>query len=170
MGYLIYALLIMFSLVIQTTVLSMWPFLQVSPDLLLIIIVVFSLLNGPIFGAKFGFVAGLALDLLTGNMIGLYGIIRMLIGFSVGLIASRFYKENYVVPLFCVILATLLDQIFYLLGLLVFGRVVPWIFAFQQVLLPLCIYNGILCLLLYIRLFYFNKKIIYWDELFRRAR
>jgi len=51
----------------------------------------------------------------------------------------------------------------------VFGVAVPLRLLIEQILLPLVLYNGVLSLLLYVRLYYFNKKIIYWDEVFRRA-
>ncbi|NLM25927.1 MAG: rod shape-determining protein MreD [Firmicutes bacterium] len=170
MGTFIYTLIISISLVIQTTIFSMWPFLRVAPDLLLVFTVIFGLLNGPKFGAKFGFGAGLALDLLSGNLIGWRGITRMLVGIGVGTVSSRVYKENYVIPFICIILATVLETSIYFAGVALFNQGAPWLLAIQEVLLPLIIYNAIICLLFYVRLYYLNKKIFYWDELFRRAR
>ncbi|NLM69793.1 MAG: rod shape-determining protein MreD [Firmicutes bacterium] len=169
MAVLIYSLIIISALVIQTTIFTSWSLFAVVPDLILVLVVLFSLINGPIFGAKFGFAAGLALDLLVGELIGLNALTKMIIGIVVGLLALRFYKENYVIPLLCVIAATIADQLLYALGMTIFGVSVPLKLLVEQILLPLMLYNGILSLLLYVRLYYLNKKILYWDEVFRRA-
>ncbi|NLH30794.1 MAG: rod shape-determining protein MreD [Firmicutes bacterium] len=170
MAVLIYTIIIILALVIQTTVFAASSVFAVVPDLILVLVVLFSLINGPGFGAKFGFLAGLGLDLFVGQMIGLNAVTKMMIGAVVGLMALRFYKENYVVPLASVLVATLADQLLYGLGMAFFGVPVPVRYLLEQVLLPLLLYNGILSLLLYVRLYYFNKKIFYWDEIFRRSR
>ena len=82
----------------------------------------------------------------------------------------RFYKENYVRAAGQCPSSTLADQLLYGLGMAFFGVPVPVRYLLEQVLLPLLLYNGILSLLLYVRLYYFNKKIFYWDEIFRRSR
>ncbi|HKM16702.1 MAG: rod shape-determining protein MreD [Firmicutes bacterium] len=170
MAVLIYTAIIVVALVVQTTVFTTWPFFVVIPDLILVLVVLFSLINGPGFGAKSGFLAGLGFDLFVGELIGLHALTKMVIGFTVGLLALRFYKENYVVPLVSVLIATVADQLLYGLGMAFFGVTVPLKYLGEQVLLPLLLYNGVLCLLLYVRLYYFNKKIFYWDEIFRRSR
>jgi len=170
MAVLIYTVIIILALVIQTTIFTAWPIFVVIPDLILVLVVLFSLINGPGFGAKFGFLAGLGLDLFVGELIGLHALTKMVIGAVVGLLALRFYKENYVVPLISVLVATIADQLLSGLGMAFFGVTVPVKYLLEQILLPLLLYNGVLSLLLYVRLYYFNKKIFYWDEIFRRSR
>lgn len=165
----IYGLLIIASLALQTTIFPLVPFIGISPDLILILVVVFSLLNGGVFGAKFGFVAGLALDLSIGYMVGLNAVTKMIVGLVVGTLSQRFFKENYVVPVSSVLMATWLDQFLYLGGTFLFGSSVPWNLALQRVIVPLGFYNSALTLLLYLRLYYLNRKIAYWDELAKRA-
>jgi len=169
MAIAIYAVIIVLSLVIQTTLFTSWPFLTVVPDLVLVIVVLFSIINGPSFGAKFGFAAGLGLDLLIGQFIGMNALIKMLIGIGVGYLALKLYKENYVIPFLFVIGATVIDQLLYALGTIIFGIPAPLMFILTEQLLPAMLLNGILSLLLYVRLYYFNQKISYWDELFKRA-
>ncbi len=169
MSVLVYGGLILFALLLQTTVFSVWPFLRAAPDMILVLVVIFSLLNGPSFGVKFGFMAGLALDLLIGEMIGLNAITKAVIGLSVGFGSRRFYKENYFIPFLSVIVGSIIDQLLYLLFMMIFGLSVPWSMAFRQVILPMSIYNGGLSLLIYLRLYYLSIKIAYWDELVKRT-
>lgn len=170
MKVLIYTAIVILALIIQTTFFTTWSFLIVVPDLILVLVVLFSLINGPAFGAKFGFLAGLGADLLLGEMIGLNALTKMIIGTIVGLVSLRFYKENYVIPFISVVLATAADQILYALGMQLFGRSVSLVVVCESIILPLLLYNGLLGLLLYLRLYYLNEKIFYWDELVKRAR
>lgn len=103
-------------------------------------------------------------------MIGLNALTKMIIGTIVGLVSLRFYKENYVIPFISVVLATAADQILYALGMQLFGRSVSLVVVCESIILPLLLYNGLLGLLLYLRLYYLNEKIFYWDELVKRAR
>ncbi len=167
---LIYTTLVILALILQTTLFASWSFLIVVPDLILVLVVLFSLINGPTFGAKFGFFSGLGTDLLVGEMIGLGALTKMIIGITVGLLSKRFYKENYIIPFISVVIATVIDQLLYVLGMLLFGRTISLFVVLKKFILPLLVYNGILTLLLYLRLFYLNEKINYWDELVRRSR
>lgn len=170
MKILIYTTLVILALILQTTLFASWSFLIVVPDLILVLVVLFSLINGPTFGAKFGFFSGLGTDLLVGEMIGLGALTKMIIGITVGLLSKRFYKENYIIPFISVVIATVIDQLLYVLGMLLFGRTISLFVVLKKFILPLLVYNGILTLLLYLRLFYLNEKINYWDELVRRSR
>ena len=156
---LIYTTLVILALILQTTLFASWSFLIVVPDLILVLVVLFSLINGPTFGAKFGFFSGLGTDLLVGEMIGLGALTKMIIGITVGLLSKRFYKENYIIPFISVVIATVIDQLLYVLGMLLFGRTIS-LFVVLKNSFYLLVYNGILTLLLYLRLFYLNERLI----------
>jgi len=145
------------------------PIFGVRPDLILVLVVIFSLLNGGKFGAKFGFFAGLMLDLLVGQMIGLNAVTKMLIGASVGVLSERVFKENYFVPFICVFVATWIDQFLFLFGTVLFGETLYWNIAVTRVVLPMSLYNAVFVLLIYVRFYYLNDRIAYWDELVKRS-
>lgn len=169
MNMLIHLAVILLALLLQSTVLAALPLWGVYPDLILVVVVAFSLLKGPVFGARYGFFAGLGLDLLIGEMVGLNAVTKMLVGAVVGAMADKLYKENYLVPFLSVMAATLLDQLLYWLGATAFGLAIPWSYAFHRVLGPLSLYNGVLILLVYARLHQLNKRILHWDELAKRS-
>ncbi len=169
MNILIHVAIVLVTLLLQSTVLSALPLWGVYPDLILVVVVAFSLFNGPVFGARFGFVGGLGLDLMIGEMVGLNAVTKMLVGAVIGAMAEKLYKENYLVPFLSVVAATLLDQLLYWLGATAFGMVIPWSYAFHRVVGPLSLYNGVLILIVYVRLHYLNRRILYWDELAKRS-
>lgn len=86
----------------------------ISPDLLIILLVFFTLKNGQLFGTVTGFFFGLIFDLISGSLLGTVMFSKTLAGF----IAGYFYNENkvdlylssYAFPLI-VLLVTLVDSI-----------------------------------------------------------
>lgn len=75
---------------LQTTLI---PFLSVSniiPDILLIWVVYTALQSGQITATVLGFCAGLFVDLLSGQFLGLSALCKTVVGFSAG----YFFNEN----------------------------------------------------------------------------
>jgi rod shape-determining protein MreD len=79
-------------LVVQTTLLRYMALGGLTPDLILIWVVVIAIRRGQIPATVAGFCAGLALDLLSGNdgMLGLAALTKTAAGF----LAGYFYSEN----------------------------------------------------------------------------
>ncbi|KAA0247102.1 MAG: rod shape-determining protein MreD, partial [Chlorobiota bacterium] len=63
------------------------PFIAIDtavPDLILILVVYFSVREGQIPGMLFGFGAGLIFDMVTGNLLGSAALSKTLAGFMAG--------------------------------------------------------------------------------------
>lgn len=87
----IFAILLFFPLLIlQSTVVPLISIYAVIPDLILILLVYFTLRMGQLHGTILGFVYGFFLDLITGNIFGSAMIAKTLSGFITG----YFYNEN----------------------------------------------------------------------------
>jgi rod shape-determining protein MreD len=86
------ALLTLFVLVVQTTLLRYMALGGLTPDLALLWIVYLAIRRGQIPATVAGFCAGVALDLLSGDdgMLGLGALAKTVGGF----IAGYFYSEN----------------------------------------------------------------------------
>ena len=79
---------------------SLAPHLEVMgviPDLPLTAVLVWALVDGPITGAAAGLVAGLALDLLRGDAIGLFALAAACAGALCGFAATRLDPARFVV-------------------------------------------------------------------------
>ncbi len=169
MALLLYGGLVLVSLVLQSTVLASVTIAGVKPDLPLILVVIYAMYNGPVFGAKFGFAVGLALDLTVGQMIGMQAFSKMLIGIGVGLSVEKLFRSSLAVPVTAVLLGTVFDQFLYVLGLALFGVSVGWKGIVPHNILLTATYNGLLVIILYRGLYAIGDAIAYWDELFRRS-
>jgi rod shape-determining protein MreD len=74
------------ALLLQSTVLARLPLPGGVPDLLLVLVVAFALVEGPLSGAVTGFVAGLLADLGADHELGRSALVYALVGYLAGLV------------------------------------------------------------------------------------
>ncbi len=89
-NYFVPILLFFIVLIAQIILVPLITIRDVSPDLILILLVFYTLKNGQIYGTILGFIFGFLFDLITGGMIGSSMFAKTLSGF----IAGYFYNEN----------------------------------------------------------------------------
>ena len=81
----IYPILIFIPLaIIQTTVIPLISINGYVPDLILILLVLYTLKEGQMYGMILGFVLGFFFDLATGNVIGSTMLSKTVAGFVAG--------------------------------------------------------------------------------------
>lgn len=136
--------LILSGLVIQTTVMPHLALFQVVPDLLLVIVICFGLVEGPSVGAVAGFGGGLLRDFLLNAPTGLTALAYLSVGYTVGAIRPYVQSSSVLVPFAGVFLGSLAGNMLYIgLSLLLgvpsesLGRVI-------EVLLLSAFYNTLL--------------------------
>lgn len=88
-----------------------------SPDVVCIVVVSIALLRGPEAGALAGFCAGLGVDALTWQPLGLAALVYCLIGYGSGRIGEQLPDRAPVSPLLVIAVASLATRI----GLVVLG-------------------------------------------------
>lgn len=136
-------------LVLETTIFKDLTLYGIEPDLVLIVSISYSLINGPEKGAIFGFFGGFAQDIMTGRYLGMNALSKALSSYIVGHVERKVYKEHLLVSIFFVCLGTLINElIIYLLSYLV-GLDLPLRSALWNVILPMVIYNGLLAPIIY---------------------
>lgn len=110
------ALLIFISYLLQTSIFSMLPFIQTTPNLLLVITFSIGVLRGKEEGLIGGAFCGLLLDFMSGGYIGFYGLIYMYIGLMCGFLYQHIDID---IPLIPITLCAA-SQIFYHLYVFMF--------------------------------------------------
>ena len=106
-GSLIFLLLAVF----QSTLVSFGEFRGAKPDLLFIFLVYFALFFGRREGMIIGLFAGLFLDLYEPRYLGLHAFIYTLIGFFIGSLAERLYRERILSQFLTLFFASLVGNI-----------------------------------------------------------
>lgn len=136
--------LLLFPIALQTTVFSHLNLLGVVPDLVLIIIICYGLLNGTNKGLFLGLIGGFLLDLTAGGILGINIITKALLGFCAGHLERMVFKDNLFVPIISVLVGTIISELLSFLILSAFGWRMGFFPFFFSILIPLCLYHIIL--------------------------
>ncbi|SHK60975.1 rod shape-determining protein MreD [Desulforamulus aeronauticus] len=158
MRTIIFLLLIILAMLLQSTFFSFLQVAGVKPDLILMLVVFNGFLRGSREGAFLGFLAGLLQDVFTGNYIGINAITKMLAGYLVGLAEARFYKESVVIVSLVTFFAAILNQLAYYILLFYLDILVSPSSAIVGVVLPSAIYTTLLVPLTYWKFYSSNQK------------
>lgn len=107
----LWLLVLLFGVLIQAVFLSGIFTVDSRPDLMLAVVVAAGLLGGKEMGLGIGFFAGLFQDLSSGNVFGLNVFSKMAVGYVSGLMESKVFKENFLLPPIAAVGATFLSGI-----------------------------------------------------------
>lgn len=100
-------------LLIQITVVPLLSVGGVIPDLIIILLVYYSITQGQIYGSVLGFIYGFLFDIITGSLLGSTMISKTLAGFIAGYFSSENKRDNYLVSYnfaLIVLLCSLVDS------------------------------------------------------------
>lgn len=133
-----YGILLALALVVlvQATLLPRIRFFGAQPNLLLVLVVCWSLLHGIAEGLIFAFVAGLAVDVISGLPLGTSTLALMPVCFLAVVGRTSVYVNNVWLPVLLVTLATFLEGWLMLFLRQLQGVPVDWAGATSRVILP----------------------------------
>ncbi len=150
MKILILSIVVILAVAIQATLLAALHLPgQIIPDLVLILVVSFGLLRGSDQGLFFGLFAGFFLDLLSGGIIGVQALSKMILGFASGFMEKNIFKDSFLIPSATVFVATLIFESFNIFMYLAFNANYNFFSTFFSTVIPLALYNAILTPLVY---------------------
>ena len=117
---------------------------DIVPDIPLVVVVMLALRRGPEFGCVAGLIAGLLQDVTTGGLLGVQGLTKALVGFTVGASGARLSATSPLVQVPGLVLLTVAEGVgrFGLLTLFRFPAPFGEVMAYQ--VLPQALYNGFL--------------------------
>lgn len=88
--------------IVQSSILARMDASGVHPDLTLLCVIAWSMLRGSRQGVVWGFVGGLALDLLSGAPLGMNALLMTLAGYLAGLGDAKVFRSNVILPMFII--------------------------------------------------------------------
>lgn len=148
--YLVFVLLVLGSLVLQSTLLAFFFPFGLIPDLVLILVVSTALIRGSWEGALVGLLAGLGLDIISSGYLGFHALTKLVVGFTFGLAEEKVFKENVLLPAVALFGATLIHEVLFFLLARGFGQMeVSLWWAFRRIILPVAFYNAIVAPFIY---------------------
>ena len=142
------------ALILQTTLVKEIAIFGVSPMLVMVLVVCFSLMNDSVPSAIFAVVAGLMLDVLGSRTLGLNALMMLYLSLGVSTVGREFFQDTLRSAIILVFVGTLLyETIYFILNFLVFGSGHFW-YVLWRVTLVEAVYNAVLAILVY---YYCNK-------------
>ena len=142
-------LLILAGYLLQSTMIRILPMGGVAPNFLIILTSCFGFMRGRSDGMFIGFISGLIIDILFGQIIGFYALVYMLIGYVNGLFASIFYPEDIKLP---VVLITSSELVYcfiiYIFRFLIQGKI-RFGYYFLHIILPEIVYTIFVTIIIY---------------------
>lgn len=109
--------------ILQTSLIPELSVNGIYPNLFLVVTCGISFLFGSTVGAVNGFCLGLLSDFNQGRCIGLYAFLSMYIGMVLGQFNKRFFKDNYIVAIVFIGLATIFYEFaVYIFALFAYGQ------------------------------------------------
>lgn len=111
MRYLLLFLLPFTAILLQSTIFSFYGIKGTLPDLVLVFVVFFALINGARGGTIYGFLCGLLEDLYLGRFIGVNALSKAFTAYLVGHFQDRVFKENILVALIAVFFSTFINSL-----------------------------------------------------------
>jgi len=109
--FILLALLPLLSIFLQSTLFASYSIKGVVPDMVLVFVIFYALLNGADKGARYGIVCGLLEDLYTGRFIGMNAISKAATAYIIGKLQHRVFAENVAVGVISVIIGSLLNAL-----------------------------------------------------------
>jgi len=160
-------IIISICFVLQTTAFQSIPFMNVAPNLLIIVVASFGMMRGKTEGMYLGFFSGLLIDIFCGFYLGIYALLYMYVGFLTGFFQKRFYPEDIKLPLVIVAASDLFTNIIIYLILFLTRSRYDFGYYFGNVIFPELIYTTIITIFFYLLLLKINQKLEAYEK--RRA-
>lgn len=142
-------LLLISVALIQSTVVPHLTLWGVKPDLMLLVVISWSLLRGAREGIIWGFIGGFCLDLFSGTPLGLSALALLIVSFFSSLGEATVFRTHVILPLATVFFASLIYDFIFLLVLRTLGWPVVWLDSFIRLVLPASLLNVLLTPLVY---------------------
>lgn len=143
------ALAIFAAFLLQTTLAPHVRIVGVQPDFLLIVVVIYGFIEGPVVGSVCGFFAGLLQDMLLMTTLGLNALSKTILGYLSGMIEQNLFSENFVMPMLAIFAATLLNESIVIALRVTLGESISPVVAGRSIVVPAAIYNAVLAGLSY---------------------
>lgn len=138
------AVTLLVVVLLQATILSRIHFLGAQPDLLLVLVVCWSLVYGVSEGLILAFAGGLLIDLIAGLPLGTTPLALMPVCFLGVIGRSSIYVNNIWLPMLLVAIATPIEGFLMVMIRQLRGVPVDWQGTAVQVILPALVLNVVL--------------------------
>ncbi len=145
--------------ILQATIVPHLAILGVFADLPLLVVASWGLLRGAKEGIVWGFVAGLAVDLLSGAPFGAATLGLIAAGFLSGLGQVTVGRTHLALSAVVVFLATIAYDVLFLLVIQISGGAATWVDSLVRLILPSAVLNAVLAPVVFLFLRWLSNRL-----------
>ncbi|WP_072743376.1 rod shape-determining protein MreD [Sporanaerobacter acetigenes] len=142
-------MIVLANFILQSTVFQYLGIFGVIPNTTLIIVVCIAILKGKKVGGVVGVLAGLLQDIIFSTTIGPNAFVYFFIGYFVGMIEQKFYKESSFIPFIFTAISTIVYHGLYFVVIYFLGIKIHFPLFLKNVVLIEILYNSILAIPIY---------------------
>ncbi len=135
--------LIVLAVFLQSALLPLLPFLEVKPDLVLIVVMYAAFTKGAGRGAAAGFIGGFAEDFASGGLLGANSLVKVVLGYVLGALRKKFEYESRSFQVISVFAVSCISHTAVFLIMQLSGRPAGLHF-FRTAFLPFAVLNAVL--------------------------
>lgn len=157
-AYLSSILIILCTVLVEFAILSNITILPAVPDIVLLVLLYFSVLNGKVFGESMGFFSGIFIDFLSGAPFGFNCLFRTVIGYIAGFLNQNINYTGFIIPALIGLLGTITKAFLIWLTSLFYTKIIPYDIISTSFIFELII-NTLLSPVIFKFLSHFNKII-----------
>ena len=157
---LITGLIIMISFILQSTLSLANSDVVATPNLLLFVTCIFGFMRGCNYGSVTGIFCGLLVDIFFGDVIGLYALIYMYVGFFSGLFKKMFYSNHVFMPMLLVFTSDFIYNAFVYIFRFLLRNKLDFSYYFEKIIFPEMIITTFIAFVLYKLFYILNEKIL----------
>lgn len=142
-------LIIIVSFLLQTTVFHEIALADTVPNLLLIITVSIGFMRGRTEAMLYGLFCGLLVDSMYSDVLGIYALLYMIIGYLNGYAHKIYYKDDYTIPIVLVGVSDFVLNIFYYILAVLLRNRTDFFYYVRRIMLPEAVYTIFVSIFLY---------------------
>ncbi|WP_176718789.1 rod shape-determining protein MreD [Caloranaerobacter ferrireducens] len=151
-------LLIIFNFVLQTTIFQHLRAFGILPNTTLIILVCISVLKGKKVGSFTGLIVGFVQDILFFNVIGINALIYFTVGYLIGSINDKIYKDSSFMPFVLTAFSTVFYHLVYSFFMYFLTVNYNYFYLVRKIIFIELIYNSLLSVFIYKLVVKLQKK------------
>ena len=152
--------LIIVAFVAQTTISKQNSSVIATPNLLLIVSCIFGFMRGHNYGTVVGFFAGILVDIMFGDVIGLYAFIYMFCGFFSGVFKKMFYSDHVFMPMLLIFTNDFIYNLCVYIFRFLLRNKQDFIFYLSKIIFPEMVITTFVVFLTYKLFYLLNEKVL----------
>ena len=157
-------LLIILTLILQTTLGTLFSGSLVTPNLLLILVISIGFMRGKATGLVNGLICGLLADVFSSGLFGFHALVYMHLGYFSGAMYQVFFDEDVRGPMIMAGVGDLICNVLnYFASVIQHGRFSFWV-ALRSTIIPEALLTVLFTLLLYKLYHAVNKRTAAWER------